>query len=306
MDVGFAADTAVWSGRRTEPHEADMAAPLLLLAGDNRIVCKLIIKVLESYQLRIRYVLRGDDAVDLLMAEKLDIALIDVNLPVMNGFEVVRHYRFAALGRKHLPILGLVGSGMTGQISACMDAGMDGCLQKPIDPAQLIEAIRSFIPLEASVRQRSSAEESSSWPQPEQAAEPVRPENPADVPAINMQVLKDLEQLGGRQFVEEIVSQFVSDANRIFPELAASIRAADVQASRDLLHALRSCAANVGARAIFELCLAWRAIDLDELVERGEILLQQLEDVFANARHSLREFESSKSVDLSDQWRAAS
>lgn len=61
--------------------------------------------------------------------------------------------------------------------------------------------------------------------------------------------------------------------------------------SRDLLHALRSCAANVGATAIYEFCLAWREIDLEELVERGEICMTRLQEAFEEARQAMRDYE---------------
>jgi two-component system sensor histidine kinase RpfC len=269
---------AIEQGGCAELH-ANSALPLVLLADDNRIVCKVIAKILEACALRIQRADRGDDALEALMAGDFALALINAHLPVMDGLSIVKHYRFAAVGRKRVPILGLVGARTAGQIGACIDAGMDGCLAKPIEPTQLLEVVKSF------VGTRVASERP-----PVTASLQVEGQE-SETPAINMRVLRDLEQLGGRRFVEDVVSQFVADANRILPELALSISRADVQSSRDLLHALRSCAANVGASGIFELCLSWREINLDELVERGEACLGRLEFAFEQARLSLGEFE---------------
>jgi two-component system sensor histidine kinase RpfC len=281
--------------------EADLSgssapAPLVLLAGDNRIVCKVIIKLLEASQVRIRHVTQGEAALDALMTEDIALALIDTNLPAMNGLEVVKLYRFAAVGRKRVAILGFVGAGTAEHISACIDAGMDGCLTKPIDPTQLIGAVRSFVNMPGEANRAAAVRDANvcALPMPNAATGPTETALSIEPAAINLGVLKDLEQLGGRQFVEDVVSQFVTDAGRVFPELRAAIRNIDVEASRDLLHALRSCAANVGADSIFELCLNWREISHGELVDHGEACLARLQAAFEEACLSIRDYESSK------------
>ena len=277
--------TATSPGQKPVPRRMDQAAggtvPQVLLAQDNKVVATIIAKLLEGQNMRVRRVGQGAEALDALLAQDFALAVIDANLPAMSGIDVAKHYRFAAIGRRRVPILGLIGAGKSGQIAACMDAGMDGCLPKPVDPAQLLEAVRSCLqPVSSSMP---------ALPEDEVASAPAQAEIPGEAPAMNMQVLRDLEQLGGRAFVEDVVAQFVADAGRIFPELEQSIKEADVQSSRDLLHALRSCAANVGASAIFELCLAWRDINLDELVARGETCLQRLEACFEEARRTMHE-----------------
>jgi len=269
------------------------AIPRVLLAQDNKVVATIIVKLLETLRVDVHRVAQGDEALRALLREDFALALVDSNLPAMDGFEVTKRYRFAAIGRKRLPILGLIGAGNLAQIGACMDAGMDGCLLKPVDPAQLLEAVKSFLSVEAAADIVPTREEKETC-----AAPPLAPtdlaeaELPAEPPSVNLSVLKDLEQLGGRQFVEDVVSQFVSDANRIFPDLVLSFKNVDVEESRDLLHALRSCAANVGASAIFELCLAWREISADELVECGEACLARLRASFEEACSAMRDFEA--------------
>jgi two-component system, sensor histidine kinase RpfC len=294
VNFGSAAlDLGAQQRRADKPVGAGAVTPSILLAEHNRILGKVVTKVLAPFRLRVRCVAHGADAIDALLADEFALALIDTNLPRMNGLEVVKHYRFAAIGRTRIPIIGLVG-GAAERIGACIEAGMDACLPKPIDPAHLLDAVRSFVPVEA----REEAAPAIVMADPSAESNGDDAGRPQEVPSMNMQVLKDLEQLGGRQFVEEIVSQFVTDATRILPDLAAAIDAADVQASRDLLHALRSCAANVGASAIFELCLAWREIDRQELVERGESCLTRLHASFDEARHAMRDYLPAGTIDL--------
>ena len=110
--------------------------------------------------------------------------------------------------------------------------------------------------------------------------------NPEDV-ALDLAALRDLRTLGGDEFVREIIDQFVADAAKVLHALAATVAGADVREFRDQVHALRSCAANVGARGIYELCLLWRAMEPDDLVANGAAHIKRLNEAFVEVRLSL-------------------
>jgi two-component system sensor histidine kinase RpfC len=95
--------------------------------------------------------------------------------------------------------------------------------------------------------------------------------------------LQDLEKLGGRAFVDEVIAQFTSDAVCVLQKLDEAVQAQDVTSFRDHVHALRSCAANVGAQAVYQRCLELRDIDESELARAGATQLRALERDFASA-----------------------
>lgn len=197
MSAGAAAfDIAKWPAHELSASAAPGAAPAVLVAEDNRILGKVIVKILEQLRLRAHHVAQGRDALDALLAGDFALALIDINLPGMNGLEVAKHYRFAAIGRRRIPILGLVGGDMAQSISACIDAGMDACLPKPLDPAHLVEALRSFLPIAARAGDAPAKDTSGALlllSEPEVVEADPTDAAPAEVPPINLQVLKDLE-----------------------------------------------------------------------------------------------------------------
>ena len=99
--------------------------------------------------------------------------------------------------------------------------------------------------------------------------------------------LHDLEKLGGKAFVSEIVTQFMHDAADVLDRLGAAVAMQDVNAFRDHAHALRSCAANVGAQSVYRRCLDLRDIDVQELAQHGHAHVRALEHDFAQARRAL-------------------
>ena len=112
-------------------------------------------------------------------------------------------------------------------------------------------------------------------------------EDPVETGPLDPRALRDLAALGGADFVTEIVTQFVADAAGVLQQLAQSVAQQDVDGFRDHAHALRSCAANVGAQAVYKMCLDLRAIELQELAANGERHVRELEAHFERARVAL-------------------
>lgn len=245
----------------------------ILVADSNRTVASVITKILEKENHKVQQVEDGPAALAALLNQPLILALLDADLPGMNAMEVTHLYRFGSVGRLRLPILGLIGETDGEMLSAYIDAGFDGCIGKPVEPTELIDAVNASLGV---------------------VVEPAAPNEPSpsfeDVPegpAIDPRVLRDLEKLGGADFIEDVISQFVADASRLFPDLSASASAADAGLFHDHIHALRSCAGNVGATGLYKMCLAWRAIGARELAANGGEYISRLEAEFARAASAL-------------------
>jgi len=74
----------------------------------------------------------------------------------------------------------------------------------------------------------------------------------------------------------------------VLRDLARAVRQDDVAAFHEQAHALRSGAANVGARGIYEMCLAWRQIDANELRTQGADHVRALEAEFDRVRAAVQ------------------
>jgi two-component system sensor histidine kinase RpfC len=251
---------------------------VILVAEDNRINQKVTAKILERAGHRAHIAEDGELALDALEHHAFDLVLLDLNMPVMNGFEVAKLYRFMSLGEKRLPIVALTGD-VTPEISRrCEEAGMDACLGKPIEPSRLLEAIAALVPAApaaAPVAQPRAAAHG----EPAQGSEPV----------IDEHTLDALAELGGKDFVAELASQFVGDTAAVLRDLAAAANRGDARSFREQAHALRSAAANIGARRIYEACMHWRKMPTEELERNGARYLEQLKAEFDEVRAALRD-----------------
>ena len=227
----------------------------ILVADDNGINRKVLGKILESAGHSLTLVSDGEAALDLLGEQPFDVAVIDVNMPVMNGIELVKHYRVVALGQERMPIIGLTADITPQTRQRCLDAGMDACLTKPVEPAALVSAIDVLAEVVAHEPARLEARYS-------RIAEISRHPRFRAVPvaAIDRKVIQSLAQVAGNDFVDNLTRDFVSDTRVIMERMRAAAAAGDVAAFRSQAHAMRSSAANFGAVELCRLCLPWQTI----------------------------------------------
>jgi two-component system sensor histidine kinase RpfC len=255
----------------------------ILVAEDKRTNQIVIAKILDRAGHRVTLVDNGEAALDMLEMQEFDLVLMDVNMPVMNGIEAAKLYRFAALGRPHVPVVALTADATEEVARRCEEAGMDACITKPIEPNRLLEIIATLVPEQNNDAQLvPSSADVANYPgaRPRLRAAPTS--------AVDVQTLDALEELGGKDFVDELASQFIKDGNEVLDALAEAAASGDLKAFREQLHALRSAAANVGARGIYEMCLGWRHIAPEDFAIRGETHLKKLNEEFERVRMALR------------------
>jgi GAF domain-containing protein/DNA-binding response OmpR family regulator len=125
---------------------APAAAPAIdttlrvLLAEDNAVNQKLALRLLERMGLKADVVGDGRAAVDAIEAGSYDVVLMDVQMPEMDGLEATRRIRRRWADRP-IRIVGLTANAMAGDREACLAAGMDDYVSKPIRPEELQAAI---------------------------------------------------------------------------------------------------------------------------------------------------------------------
>ncbi|TCZ66615.1 hybrid sensor histidine kinase/response regulator [Roseicella aquatilis] len=261
------ADALLPRGAAPAGPAAPATAMRVLVADDNRVNRLVVQKILERAGHAVTLVCDGEAALDALEAGEFDLALMDLNMPGTDGITATKLYRFHALGRKHLPILGLTADATPEAARRCREAGMDACLVKPIEPAQLVAAVAEHAP------RRAPVDATPEMPVP--APAPVLAEAPA-APALDPAVTADLVALGGRRFVLDLTRDFVADAGDLLRSLEEAAGKGDVAQFRAAAHALRSSAANIGARGLFALGSEAEAMPAERVITGGRDQVDRL------------------------------
>jgi CheY-like chemotaxis protein len=117
----------------------NMRALRILLAEDNPINALLTRELLRRRGHVVREVGSGEAALEALAAERFDLVITDIHMPGLDGIETAERIRASETryNRARTPILALTADALETGLRACEDAGMDGILTKPLDPAEL-------------------------------------------------------------------------------------------------------------------------------------------------------------------------
>jgi two-component system, sensor histidine kinase RpfC len=213
-----------------------------LIADDNKLNRRVTGKVLETAGYEVVFAGNGDDALEIMDSGEVNIVLMDVNMPVLNGLDATKHYRVSALDLPYLPIIGLTADATPRMEQRCLEAGMDACITKPIDAHRLLSVMEQFIG-------KGSADAA---PAPSEPAANIvmLPTAEANGGSLDEARLRELEALGGTGFLREMLSSLMTDVEGLTKDLQRARGQNDLFLFRDLAHSIRSCAANLGAESL--------------------------------------------------------
>ena len=239
-----------------------------------------VTKILERAGHRATIVNDGEAALDVLNVREFDLVLMDVNMPVMNGIEATKLYRFASLGRPRIPIVALTADATAEVGRRCEEAGMDACVTKPIEPRRLLR--RDHRNARSQCRQNSTIRREHKWGRGPhspraRASAPLRPQPSIYIPSMHSKawVVTNLSMNSRHSF------------SMTRPILCATLPRSRLQATssiREHAHALRSAAANIGARRHLRDVPGLATDHAQELASRSETHLKELREEFERVR----------------------
>jgi PAS domain S-box len=133
------------SGRRSVgAQDATSFEGRVLLAEDNPTNQFVLLKLLRDLGVHVDLAENGRDAVDRLAERSYDLVLMDLQMPEMDGLTATREIRRLP-ARADTPVVALTANAFTEDRERCLQAGMNGFLPKPIDPALLREALERWL-----------------------------------------------------------------------------------------------------------------------------------------------------------------
>ena len=121
-----------------------MAARILVIE-DNKANLELVEYLLKASGYATLAARDGEEGVRAARKEHPDLIICDLQMPIMDGYEVVRHLKKDPLLRS-IPVIAVTALSMPGDRSNVLAAGFDGYLSKPIDPETFVGTVEDFLP----------------------------------------------------------------------------------------------------------------------------------------------------------------
>ena len=245
----------------------------ILVAEDNAASARLVKSVLESAGHEVEIASDGEAALGALDRTRFDIALLDINMPEVSGYEVAKLYRIGHVGESRLPIVALTADATSETERLCREAGMDAVLTKPVEASQLLNTLDE-------VHARLTRPERIAVGAPAVVVTPITA-HPRFVPdasaTVDESTFEALKNLGGSDFVFEVVDTFRKDGTRLIEQLRHAAETADLREFRDLMHSLRSGAANVGGVKLCQTLTGLRDVSTKDLRANGASYVEKIE-----------------------------
>ncbi|AFM26218.1 response regulator [Desulfomonile tiedjei] len=243
-----------------EPDFADLIeGAKVLLVEDNALNQQVANEILAGAGLFVEIANNGKEAVEAVETSEYDLVLMDVQMPVMGGYEATavirKNPRF-----KDLPIVAMTAHAMRGAKEECLNAGMNDYVSKPIDPAQLFSVLVRWIkpkdrPLSSAIRlvNERSAEHDT-----------VEGDLPETIDGIDISAgLKRLS--GNRGLYRQLLIDFGKKYILVPSEIDSLIEQGDLSTAADKAHALKGLAGNLSANGIFVA-----ARELESAIKNGQ------------------------------------
>jgi CheY-like chemotaxis protein/HPt (histidine-containing phosphotransfer) domain-containing protein len=252
----------------------------ILLAEDNPTNQQVALRILEKMGFRADAVANGREAIQALKMAPYDIVFMDVQMPVMDGFEATRQIRDpqSAVCNHKIPIIAMTAHAMKGDRERCLEAGMDDYVPKPISPQALASALEKWLD--------RTQEQPPSVPAPAGETEPSE-----EPPVFDRQALRD-RLMGDEELVREIIAGFLEDMPKQMRRLREHVGQGQAGLAGGQAHAIRSAAGNVGGMA-----LSAAAFEIEKAGNKGQLegiaaLMPELERQFDRLEAQMREGES--------------
>jgi PAS domain S-box-containing protein len=241
----------------------------ILLAEDNAMNQKVALRLLEQLGYRADVATNGREAIEALERRPYDVVLMDVQMPELDGLDATRQIceRWPEERRPH--IIAMTANALPEDREACFAAGMNDYVAKPIRAEELVAALKRAKPL----------------------ANGNGPSEPVEFVSLDDGALKNLRDLGGDEFLGEVIDAFLADTPELIATLRSSLDGRNAEELRRAAHTLKSNGATLGAEEFAELCRTLeqraKAGELDgaaELVDRIEQEYGPLEEALSALR----------------------
>ncbi len=212
----------------------------VLLCEDNIINQRLAKKVIENFGFDITIVNNGQEGIDLLQKNHYDLILMDLQMPLMDGYQATIYIRNVL--KSNIPIIAMTAHSLIGEQQKCYEIGMNAYVPKPFRQEVLFDKINSVIADPDPNHLSTPSPTAVSGPDSGQGPGQSPGQGPGQGPTTKSVDLAYLKELSGGNpgFEKEMIELFIHKVPSDFGDLQKAITDGDMDSIKKLAHLLKS------------------------------------------------------------------
>jgi CheY-like chemotaxis protein len=252
----------------------------VLLVEDNEINQQVAREILEGAGLKVALANNGQEGIEAVKRSKYDAVLMDVQMPVMDGYTATREIRNLESETRDIPIIAMTAHAMAGDEDKSLQAGMNGHVTKPIDPDQLFAALAEWIKPDRKIP--GEPDESAAG---DETAAAVMEDLPLSLPEFDLGA--GLKRLGGnKKLYRKLLLDFGAKYTGTVDEIRSALDANDFHQAHSLVHNLKGLAGNLEATRLLSATLV-----MEKLIKTGQVSqppANELDNAFTELQEAMR------------------
>jgi CheY-like chemotaxis protein len=232
----------------------------VLLVEDNEINQQVALEILQGTGLNVTVANDGQEAVNAVKDSDYEAVLMDIQMPVMDGYTASREIRKLKSEIRNVPIIAMTAHAMAGDKQKSIEAGMNDHVTKPIDPDQLFATLQKWIKPVAERAAVQKPQVPDTPPEPDQAVLD-EDEIPASLPGFDLEAgLKRL--MGNKRLYRKLLLDFGANYGGVADEIREALATKDFKQAHSLVHNLKGLSGNLEATD-----LQAAAVEMEKLVK---------------------------------------
>jgi CheY-like chemotaxis protein len=256
----------------------------ILVVEDNPVHQRLAVLLLKKRGHSVAVANNSKEALTLLEKASFALVLMDVQMPVMDGFAAAKAIRQQEESAgTHLPIIALTARAMRGDRERCLAAGMDAYLLKPLQAHQLFATIERLCPSAVVMNQEDKGTENTG-----------RERGPSGVVFDQEAALAHVE--GDHELLREVVGLFLVETPELLAAIRESITRGDGQMLELAAHSVKGAVRSFGAHAACEAALELEEMGREGDLTQAEFASAELDREIAHLTRALAEYRGAAEV----------
>jgi len=217
----------------------------VLVVEDNELNQKLLVQMLSNYGFEVFVSNNGLNCINMLQSDNFDVILMDMQMPVMDGYEATRLIRENP-DWEHIPVIAITANAMSGDREKCLACGCSSYLAKPFKAEELINEIKTYLKAEF----------------------------------INNRRHKNNSSALSNQLIADLIPEFIELMQEMLVDLTGAIETKNLAEVQNLGHAIKGTAGMYGFMNMSEIAACIEQSAKDKNLHKLVMLHTQLTTLF--------------------------